>query len=154
TRNAVGLCGTVPLSRDEHGGVSAEFTLEEGQSRVFILRVHDTEDCLPDALTEEKEEELFQTTVNYWHQWLSACTYQGRWREQVQRSALALKLLTFEPTGAIVAAPTTSLPEVAGGNRNWDYRYTWARGAAFTVYGLLRIGFTREAAGFIGWLRN
>ncbi len=73
----------------------------------------------------------------------------GRWREMVQRSALALKLLTCEPTEAIVAAPTSSLPEGVGGERNWDYRYTWIRDAAFTLYGLLRIGFTEEAARLI-----
>ena len=83
-------------------------------------------------------------TVDYWRHWLSRCTYTGRWREMVHRSALVLKLLTYEPTGAIVAAPTTSLPEGIGGERNWDYRYTWIRDAAFTLYGLLRIGFTEE----------
>ena len=89
--------------------------------------------------------DLLTATVDYWHQWLSKCTYRGRWREVVHRSALALKLLTFEPTGAIVAAPTCSLPEEVGGSRNWDYRYTWVRDAAFTIYALLRIGFTEEA---------
>src|SRR5882757_748111 len=88
---------------------------------------------------------LFEETVRYWREWLSRCTYQGRWREMVHRSAMSLKLLTFEPTGAIVAAPTCSLPESIGGSRNWDYRYTWIRDAAFTLYGLLRIGFTDEA---------
>ncbi len=102
----------------------------------------------------EEAEELFQGTVKYWQKWLSACTYRGRWREQVQRSALALKLLTFEPTGAIVAAPTASLPEVFGGTRNWDYRYTWLRDAAFTIYGFLRIGFREEAAGFMNWIET
>ena len=92
--------------------------------------------------------------MKFWHNWLSACTYHGRWREQVQRSALALKLLTFEPTGAIIAAPTTSLPEVIGGTRNWDYRYTWLRDAAFTVYAFLRIGFRDEAAAFMSWIQN
>jgi GH15 family glucan-1,4-alpha-glucosidase len=90
--------------------------------------------------------------VEYWLRWLSKCTYKGRWRESVHRSALALKLLTYEPTGAIIAAPTCSLPETLGGSRNWDYRYTWIRDAAFTLYGLMRIGFTEEAARFMSWL--
>jgi GH15 family glucan-1,4-alpha-glucosidase len=92
--------------------------------------------------------------VKFWHRWLSSCTYHGRWQQQVQRSALALKLLTFEPTGAIIAAATTSLPEVIGGTRNWDYRYTWIRDAAFTVYAFLRIGFKAEAAAFMEWIQN
>jgi len=150
----IALSAAVPLIQDGQGGVAGEFKLEEGQSQVFILRVHETTDCLPCAPTEKEAEELFQITVNYWRNWLSACTYHGRWREQVQRSALTLKLLTFDPTGAIIAAPTTSLPEVIGGTRNWDYRYTWGRDAAFTVYGFVRIGFTREAAGFINWIAD
>ena len=92
-------------------------------------------------------------TREYWLRWLSKCTYTGRWREMVYRSALVLKLLTYEPTGAIVAAPTCSLPERIGGERNWDYRYTWLRDAAFTLYGLLRIGFIEEAEAFMCWLQ-
>lgn len=96
--------------------------------------------------------EFFDETAKYWRDWLSHCVYRGRWRRRVERSALALKLMTYEPTGAIVAAPTTSLPEHIGGERNWDYRYTWIRDAAFTVYALMRIGFMEEAAGFMDWL--
>ncbi len=134
--------------------MTAEFLLEEGQSEHFLLRAHLGDDTVPCPPLHEEAEELFQGTVRFWQKWLSACTYRGRWREQVQRSALALKLLTFEPTGAIVAAPTTSLPEVIGGTRNWDYRYTWLRDAAFTIYAFLRIGFRDEASGFMNWLEK
>ena len=140
------------MLKQEGDGVVAEFTLKEGEEVDFSLQeIHqDQEEEL--AFSEFQAEELFKQTVDYWRRWLSKCTYTGRWREMVYRSALALKLLTFEPTGAIVAAPTCSLPEGIGGQRNWDYRYTWIRDAAFTLYGLLRIGFTDEAAQFMHWL--
>ncbi|MCH8101708.1 MAG: glycoside hydrolase family 15 protein, partial [Chloroflexi bacterium] len=93
-------------------------------------------------------------TTGYWRNWLSKCTYRGRWREVVYRSALTLKLLTYEPTGAIVAAPTCSLPEVIGGERNWDYRYTWIRDTAFILYAFMRIGLTDEAKGFMSFLER
>ncbi|KPQ34868.1 MAG: glycosyl hydrolase [Phormidesmis priestleyi Ana] len=101
---------------------------------------------------DQTAESFFSETVTYWRKWLSQCVYTGRWRGRVKRSALALKLMTYEPTGAIIAAPTTSLPEKIGGERNWDYRYTWIRDAAFTVYALIRIGFTEEAKEFMQWL--
>jgi GH15 family glucan-1,4-alpha-glucosidase len=90
--------------------------------------------------------------VAFWRHWLSASRYRGRWRETVNRSALTLKLLFYAPTGTIVAAPTTSLPEQIGGERNWDYRYVWIRDAAFCVYALLRLGFSGEAEAFMGFL--
>ncbi len=152
---SLALSSALPLVQDGKGGVTAEFVLKEGESQTFTFRgdcEEDTGACPPP--TDREAEELFQRTVKFWQTWLSSCTYRGRWREQVHRSALALKLLTFEPTGAIVAAPTTSLPEVIGGSRNWDYRYTWLRDAAFTVYAFLRIGFREEAAGFMRWIRD
>jgi GH15 family glucan-1,4-alpha-glucosidase len=152
---SLALSSALPLLQDGKGGVTTEFVLKEGESQTFTFRGGSCEDngtCPPPS--EPEAQELFQRTVEFWQTWLSACTYRGRWREQVQRSALALKLLTFDPTGAIVAAPTTSLPEVIGGNRNWDYRYTWIRDAAFTVYAFLRIGFRQEAAGFMRWIRD
>ena len=133
-------------------GVSAAFKLEEEQTAVFVLGpIGSGEDCGSWPSSAEADG-LFEQTVKYWRRWLSRCTYTGRWREMVYRSALCLKLLTFEPTGAIVAAPTCSLPETPGGVRNWDYRYTWMRDAAFTVYGFLKIGFTEEADRFLKWL--
>lgn len=146
----LGLSASVPLNR--HGdGVVAEFVLEEGQTAVFVLRELFGDEVVG-STPEPQAFDLFKRTVEYWRKWLGKCTYRGRWRETVHRSALALKLLTFEPTGAIVAAPTCSLPEEIGGGRNWDYRYTWLRDAAFTLYAFLRIGFTDEAAQFMGWI--
>jgi GH15 family glucan-1,4-alpha-glucosidase len=148
------LSTAVPLKQDGQGGVTADFILEEGKSQVFILKAHDTDGTVPSPPPKMEVEDLFHKTLRFWRRWLSSCTYQGRWREHVERSALALKLLTFEPTGAIVAAPTTSLPEVIAGTRNWDYRYTWVRDAAFTVYAFLRIGFREEAAAFMNWIEK
>ena len=147
----LGLAASVPLEKRE-SGVEATFTLRQGERATFALRpLEEGGDC-GCALTRDEEEDLFQHTVQYWRRWVGQCTYTGRWREQVYRSALALKLMTFGPTGAMVAAPTCSLPEAIGGPRNWDYRYTWMRDAAFTVYGFLRIGFVEEAAAFMSWL--
>jgi GH15 family glucan-1,4-alpha-glucosidase len=95
---------------------------------------------------------LFDQTVQFWRSWLSGSTYTGRWRESVQRSAITLKLLTYAPTGGLVAAPTAALPEQVGGERNWDYRYTWVRDASFSVHALLRLGMVDEAAQFGHWL--
>lgn len=151
---SLALSSRVPLRRDGQGGVTGEFTLDEGKSELFLIKGLDQNDDACCELSEQEAEDLFQTTVKFWQGWLSSCTYRGRWREQVERSALVLKLLTFEPTGAIVAAATTSLPEVIGGVRNWDYRYSWLRDAAFTIYGFLRIGFESEAAGFVRWVHE
>jgi len=144
--------GTRRKLRKEGDGVSAEITLAEGESAIFVLGQIEPDAGCEVLLSEEEADDLRARTIEYWRHWLAGCTYRGRWREMVHRSALALKLLTYRPTGAIVAAPTASLPEGIGGERNWDYRYTWIRDAAFTLYGLLRIGFTDEAAQFMGWL--
>jgi GH15 family glucan-1,4-alpha-glucosidase len=147
----LGLATSVPLKQEE-ASIVAEFSLKDQETAEFVLRqIEPGQDC-GSPCSEGKAEELFQHTVDYWRNWISKSTYHGRWQEIVYRSALVLKLLTFEPTGAIVAAPTCSLPEYLGGERNWDYRYTWLRDAAFTVYGLIRIGLTEEAARFIDWL--
>ena len=102
----------------------------------------------PQVTTPEQVAAMFQKvladTKDYWRTWLKQCRYQGRWREMVQRSALALKLLTYAPTGAVVAAPTTSLPEGIGGERNWDYRFTWLRDAGLTLQSLSMLGFEEK----------
>lgn len=148
---SLGLSASIPLKRDAQG-VHAEVTMAEGETTRFVLSEIAAGGKCGTPLPEEHAVELFKDTVDFWTNWLSQCTYRGRWREMVERSALALKLLTYEPTGAIVAAPTCSLPEGIGGERNWDYRYTWIRDAAFTVYALLRIGFTEESARFMDWV--
>jgi GH15 family glucan-1,4-alpha-glucosidase len=132
-------------------GCTARFSLSEGETVMFFLQ-QECSACIAAQPHLNEADDEFHATISFWRNWISQCSYTGRWREMVHRSALTLKLLTFEPTGAIVAAPTCSLPEMIGGGRNWDYRYTWLRDAAFTLYGLLRIGFTGEADKFMGWL--
>ncbi|MBX6390855.1 MAG: glycoside hydrolase family 15 protein [Frankia sp.] len=146
------LTATVPLDTDGLD-VRASFKLHQEESAVFALdQVGDG--VLPRRCPHAEAEREFTATVAFWRRWLSASRYRGRWREMVHRSALTLKLLTYQPTGAIVAAPTTSLPEQVGGERNWDYRYAWIRDAAFCVYALLRLGFTDEARAFMGFLSD
>jgi pentatricopeptide repeat protein len=141
-----------PLERTERG-VRSEFTLAAGETATFVLEQIDPGDE-PHRHSEDERRELFEATVEYWRRWLRTSRYEGRWREMVNRSALTLKLLTYQPSGAIVAAATTSLPEQLGGGRNWDYRYTWIRDAAFSLYALLRLGFTEEAGAFMEWLTD
>ncbi len=149
---SLALESATPLTLSETG-VTCEITLLPGQSATFVLeRV--PESYVPRPYSEDETRDALDRTIEYWRRWLSKSRYQGRWREMVHRSALTLKLLTFRPTGGIVAAPTTSLPEHLGGVRNWDYRYTWIRDAAFSLYALLRLGFTDEAAAFMDWLRD
>lgn len=146
------LTSSVPVEIDGRDAV-ASFTLDEGETAVFALdRIGGKVE--PRSCPVLEAEELFGATVRYWRTWLSRSRYRGRWREMVHRSALTLKLLTYAPTGAIVAAPTTSLPEQIGGERNWDYRYVWVRDAAFCIYALLRLGFTDEAEAFVRFLSS
>lgn len=131
---------------------SAEMTVTVGDEYEFMLVVGSPGDEQDDSVPSTRP--LIDATVAFWQGWLRQSQYRGRWREAVHRSALVLKLLTHEPTGAVIAAPTTSLPEVLGGERNWDYRHVWVRDAAFSMYALLRLGFIEEARGFINWLMS
>ncbi len=144
------LSSTAPLDVDDCAA-TARLALQEGEAALFVLEVL-APDEEPQGCCEADVDELFDATAAYWRSWLAQSTYTGRWREWVDRSALTLKLLCHEPTGGIVAAPTTSLPETIGGSRNWDYRYVWVRDAAFSVYALLRLGFTQEASAFVRFL--
>jgi GH15 family glucan-1,4-alpha-glucosidase len=149
----LGLSTSHPLEVVDGGAVRARVELRAGEAATFVLDSIGPGQT-PAPCTEEDVAAEFDATAAFWRGWLRRSTYTGRWREMVHRSALTLKLLTYAPTGAIVAAPTTSLPEVLGGTRNWDYRYTWMRDAAFCLYALLRLGFTEEAGAFMAWLQD
>jgi len=134
------------------GGITARATLSAGQAGGLILE--SAPDGLPRRVPEAEIHGLFEETREYWRDWIAQSKYRGRWREMVERSAMTLKLMTYAPTGALVAAPTAALPEQMGGERNWDYRYTWIRDASFSVYALLSLGFTDEAQAYLRWLGN
>jgi GH15 family glucan-1,4-alpha-glucosidase len=127
-------------------------TLREGEIGGMIL---DWAGGMPDRLIPPDEaQQLADDTARFWRDWLARSSYTGRWREMVGRSAMTLKLMTYAPSGALVAAPTTGLPEQEGGERNWDYRYTWIRDGSFSIYALLGLGHLEEAAQFGTWLRD
>ena len=133
------------------GGVRVTRTLHAGQVWGVLL---ESMGGPPRRLRNEDVERLLMETRTFWHTWLYGSTYKGRWREMVARSAITLKLMTYAPTGGLVAAPTTALPEQVGGERNWDYRYTWIRDGSFSIYALLGLGFTEEAEAFTVWLKD
>ena len=147
--HALALAAPVELS-SAGAGVTAEFELRAGESRTFALQ--GGEQVAP--LGEPEAQGLLSETGRFWRDWLGQSSYTGRWREMVHRSALTLKLLSYRPSGAIVAAATTSLPEQIGGERNWDYRYAWVRDFAFSIRALSRLGFTAEAAAFNAFRRT
>nr|MBA3794724.1 glycoside hydrolase family 15 protein [Rubrobacter sp.] len=152
--SSLGLSSSVPLEKGPKDAARARFRLAEGGRATFVLsEVEEGEGPGPVFGREEFEESL-HATLGYWRRWISGSTYSGRWRESVHRSALVLKLMVYDPTGALVAAPTMGLPERIGGGRNWDYRYAWLRDSAFTLYALISIGFDQEASRFMGWLRD
>jgi GH15 family glucan-1,4-alpha-glucosidase len=135
--------------RNENFKTEAEFTISAGQRLHFVLIWHPSHES--DSVTVDAETLLVQTE-QWWREWSGRCTYKGPYRDSVVRSLVTLKALTYAPTGGIVAAPTTSLPEWIGGIRNWDYRYCWVRDATFTLYALMLAGYTAEAAAWRDWL--
>ena len=147
---ALRLRSSVPV-RLENGAAVADFSLGADASAWFVLEVVHAQEPSPSEQP-DYESDAFKETVNFWRRWVARSSYGGRWREMVNRSALTLKLLTSRQHGSIVAAPTFGLPEAIGGGRNWDYRYTWIRDSSFTLYGLMRLGYTDEAAAFMRWL--
>jgi GH15 family glucan-1,4-alpha-glucosidase len=147
---AMRLRTSVPLELDG-GDARARFALRSGETASFVLEFLRGGRPTPCG-REDYVTEAFKATTNFWRAWAGRASYRGRWREMVLRSALTLKLLTSQRHGSIVAAPTFGLPERIGGARNWDYRYTWIRDASFTLYGLMRLGYTDESAAFMRWV--
>ncbi|MEZ4233980.1 MAG: glycoside hydrolase family 15 protein [Polyangiaceae bacterium] len=136
-------------------GVESEFTLSAGESVIWILSARGVQEQRPQASALKAAFEDAPTrTLDYWRQWLAQCPYRGRWRREVERSLLVLKLLTHRPSGGIAAAVTTSLPEVIGGENNWDYRFCWVRDACWTVDAFMSLGYQEEARAFMGYLAH
>jgi GH15 family glucan-1,4-alpha-glucosidase len=137
----------------EHEGrnlrTHASFTVSEGQRVPFVLRWFPSNEPVPEAIEPER---ALDDAVSFWEEWAEQCSYEGEWHDAVHRSLLTLKALTFAPTGGIVAAPTTSLPEWIGGVRNWDYRYCWLRDATLTLLAFIRAGYIEEAGAWRDWL--
>ncbi|MGW4735203.1 glycoside hydrolase family 15 protein [Streptomyces shenzhenensis] len=129
----------------------SEATLSEGDRLAFTLTYRDSHQAPPPVIDPDA---ALARTLAYWEQWVSQCTYHGEYREAVVRSLITLKALTYAPTGAMVAAPTTSLPEAIGGSRNWDYRYSWLRDSAGALASLLRAGYRQEARDWAAWLQR
>jgi GH15 family glucan-1,4-alpha-glucosidase len=145
------LRSSVPL-HEQDGAVVSEFTLKTGETASFVLE--NANETVSDSSVPGYVGRAFKETVNYWRAWVGKSKYRGRWREMVDRSALTLKLLTSWHHGPILAAPTFGLPEQIGGERNWDYRFTWIRDASFTIYAFIRLGYTEEAAAFMRWIEK
>jgi GH15 family glucan-1,4-alpha-glucosidase len=140
--------------KDGRSALCSRFIVSLGDRRWLVLTEADDPDRITELPSPTQCEQQLMRTRHYWERWAEQCTYRGPYRDEVLRSALTLKLLTYEPTGAIVAAPTTSLPEEIGGVRNWDYRYAWVRDSALILYALMNIGYREEAADFFEWLQE
>jgi GH15 family glucan-1,4-alpha-glucosidase len=152
--DALVLQSELPLTQTDVCGCGATATLRAGEQAFLAVTHQLPHQVQVHRLSRDEVLARIDRTVGFWRDWSARCTYDGPYREQVLRSALVLKGLTNAPTGAVVAAPTTSLPEAVGGPRNWDYRYSWLRDAAMNLYALFTLGYTDEAHAFMGWLER
>ncbi len=148
---ALSLSSSHSMHLHNEDGLS-EFTLESGEVAYFVLEESKTAKARSEKDLTSFVENLYTQTHDYWLAWTNKCSYDGRWRENVIRSALTLKLLISEDTGSIIAAPTFGLPEWIGGRKNWDYRYVWIRDASFVVYSFIQLGYKEEADAFVKWI--
>ncbi|MFE3445813.1 glycoside hydrolase family 15 protein [Nocardia sp. NPDC059180] len=139
---------------DDNGDIAARFTLSEGETAVVVLTSTTAGGPAPAPPRRDEVTAELERCRGFWQSWLRSSTYRGRWRDMVNRSAITLKLLTYAPSGAPIAAATMGLPEQVGGERNWDYRYTWVRDASLSVRALIDLGFVEEAHAFRLWLRD
>ncbi|MBT2559093.1 glycoside hydrolase family 15 protein [Hymenobacter sp. ISL-91] len=149
------LLSSHPLEATSDGDAVGSWTLHAGETASFVIEATPVDD--PGFIARDLEhytEAAFADTLSFWREWVESSTYTGRWREMVMRSAITLKLLTSLEFGSTVAAATFGLPEAVGGTRNWDYRFTWVRDAAFTMYAFLRLGFTTESKAFLRWIMD
>ena len=151
---SMALHATFPMRLDDHDAI-ANFTLKAGENATIVFgEVAEERSLGAGVLAEENVRRHFTETARYWRTWIAKSRYTGRWREVVHRSILLLKLLFCEEYGSLIAAPTFGLPEHVGGERNWDYRYTWLRDSSFSLYAFIRLGFVKEAEAFTRWIRD
>src|SRR5215207_1976125 len=146
------LRSEIPLELTDSDRSAGGFARIRSGERKYLSLTYSMEAPAVVPLLGEAARGRIERTVRWWQEWANRCTYEGPYRDAVVRSALALKLMTYAPSGALVAAPTTSLPEALGGVRNWDYRYCWLRDASFTLRALFTLGYREEAEAYIGWL--
>ncbi|MGE5430599.1 MAG: glycoside hydrolase family 15 protein, partial [Syntrophomonadaceae bacterium] len=151
-KTALRLLSTIPI-KIQNGDGYAEFKLKTGESADFILQFVKKNAVEIGDIKQFITSNLYET-MNYWKDWIAESRYTGRWQEMVNRSTLVLKLMTSCRYGSLVASPTFSLPEYIGGDRNWDYRYTWIRDASFTIYSLINLGYIKEAGAFMKWVEK
>jgi GH15 family glucan-1,4-alpha-glucosidase len=152
--DGLALCSDLELVPLGDCTAESQADLETGDEAFFSLTWSQAHELRPRSIGRAEAKQSVDRTVHWWKNWSSGCHYDGPYRDQVLRSALVLKALTNGPTGAIVAAPTTSLPEEIGGVRNWDYRYAWMRDAAINLYSLFQLGYTEEAHAFMDWVQR